>query len=198
VEQVGLEYLRAGMHQAGERAWPDPASAPGDSVVRLRAVRARNAAGRIGSEFKLTEPFSIEVEFWVLQEGHKLDVGLFIYNESGSLLFVTGDFQDPHWHDSPRPVGIHSSICNIPSDFFNEGTISILAGISTKPNISRVIERDAITLRLLDDFEGGGARGNYTREWPGGFVRPRMQWSFGFEAENQDSGMDDHTFSVGS
>jgi lipopolysaccharide transport system ATP-binding protein len=180
VQQVVLEYLREGMHQAGERTWPDRSQAPGDTVVRLRAVRARNTEGQVQSEFTLTEQFSIEVEFWVLHD-YQLDVALYIYNEAGSLLFVTGDFQDPHWHGKFRPVGIHRSICSIPANLLNEGSITILVGISTNPNIARVIERDAITLRLIDDFDHGGARGNYTREWPGGAVRPRMEWSFGFE-----------------
>jgi len=183
VQQVVLEYLRAGMNQAGERTWPDPSAAPGDDVVRLRAIRARTKHGQVGSEFTLTEPFSIEIEFWVLRPDHQLDVGLYIYNEAGNLLFVTGDFQDPHWHGRPRPAGIHRSICNIPANLLNEGSISILVGISTSPNISRVIERDAITLRLVDDFEDGGARGSLTREWPGGAVRPLLRWSFDFEPE---------------
>jgi lipopolysaccharide transport system ATP-binding protein len=196
VHSVVLEYLQSGMNQAGERTWSSPANAPGDAVARLRAVRARNADGLIGSEFNLTEAFSIEVEFWVLQEGHQLDVGLYVYNEAGGLLFVTGDFQDPHWNGRPRPIGIHRSICNIPGDFLNEGTISILAGISTNPHTLHAVERDAITLRLIDDFRSGGARGNYTREWPGGLVRPRMEWSFEFEAPRKDHVLDDDTFKV--
>jgi lipopolysaccharide transport system ATP-binding protein len=180
VQSVVAHYLDTGMRQGGERAWDQPAVAPGDDVAKLRAVRARDASGVVRGEFRITQSFTIEVEFWVLQPGHQLDVGLYIYNEAGSLLFITGDFQDTHWNGRQRPIGIHRSVCTIPADFLNDGIISVLAAVATNPHTLHAIERDAIAIRLIDDYKSGGSRGSYTREWPGGLVRPRMQWSFDF------------------
>ena len=186
VQQVIDGYLHSGMQQLGERVWNDPATAPGDDVARLRAVRACNPQGQVASQFKVTEPFCIEVEFWVLAPDNRLDVGLDFYNGAGDSIFVTSDFQDKAWNHRNRPVGIHTSRCHLPGNLLNEGTISVNAAVVTNPRGVHVIEKDAITLRIIDDFEPGGARGNYTREWPGGAVRPLMEWTFGFHAPEDE------------
>src|SRR5256714_13597536 len=80
VPQVVLKYLDSGIKQQGERVWTKAARAPGNDVVRLRAVRARDSEGAVRSDFSVTEPFSIEVEFHVLAAGHLLDVGIFFYD----------------------------------------------------------------------------------------------------------------------
>jgi lipopolysaccharide transport system ATP-binding protein len=181
VPQVVLRYLDAGIRQQGERVWNEIARAPGNEVVRLRAVRVRDLEGEIRSTFSVTEAFSIEIEFQVLAEGHQLDVGMYFYDESGSLVFLTGDFQDNTWNDRSRPIGLHRSICHVPANLLNEGMLSVLVGVATHPYTLHAAEPDAITVKLTDDLQPGGARGHYPREWPGGAVRPIMNWSFDFE-----------------
>jgi len=180
-KQVIAEYLGSGMRQTGERVWASPAKGPGDESVRLRAVRAVGADGKVASEFKVTEPFGIETEFWVLSPGFLLDVGLKFYNEDGILVFATADFQDVTWQNRPRPVGIHRSTCHVPANLLAEGTINILAAVVTNPHTVHVRETDSITVRIVDDWQPGGTRGNYTLPWPGGIVRPLTKWTFGFE-----------------
>jgi hypothetical protein len=154
----------------------------GDDVVRLKSVRAVGADGRVRAEFSVTEPIDVAVEMWVLQGDYPLSVSLYFYDEAGVLVFMTGDFQDPHWQNMPRPQGIHRSTCHIPPHLLNEGTLSVLVGVSTDPHTLHALERDAITIRLLDNLSPGGARGAYTRDWPGGVVRPLFRWTFAFEA----------------
>jgi len=185
VQKVVLKYLDSGIAQQGERTWLDIARAPGNDVVRLRGVRARDSQGNINNNFGVTERFCIEVEFEVLQAGHLLDVGLYFYDESGGLVFMTGDFQDRTWQDRPRPAGRHRSVCHVPENLLNEGILSILVGVATHPYTLHAAEPDAITIKISDDLQPGGARGNYPREWPGGAVRPIMSWSFGFEPANE-------------
>jgi lipopolysaccharide transport system ATP-binding protein len=187
VQPVVLEYLDSGIEKQGERAWPDTSRAPGNDVARLRAVRALDATGLISSTFNVREPLCIEIEFDVLAEGHQLDAGLYFYDESGALVFVTGDFQDSKWQERPRPVGVHRSICHVPGDLLNEGTLSILASVCTHPYTVHAIEPDAIRIKFTDDLQPGGARGSYPREWPGGSVRPIMEWSFDFKPPNKDA-----------
>ncbi len=53
------------------------------------------------------------------------------------------------------------------------------------------VQPDALTIRITDDLQPGGARGNYTKAWPGGVVRPLMPWSFDFEPlSNKETGAD--------
>ncbi|MDP2279063.1 MAG: polysaccharide ABC transporter ATP-binding protein, partial [Nitrospirota bacterium] len=94
VHGVVSAYLQSGMHRSGETTWKDPKAAPGDDVVRLRSVRAMNAQGQVSSDYKVTEPISIGVEFEALKPGYRLDAGFQCFDESGNMIFQAGDFQD--------------------------------------------------------------------------------------------------------
>jgi lipopolysaccharide transport system ATP-binding protein len=184
VRPVIQEYLTLDLGQAGERAWPNIETAPGDNVARLRAVRALNVNGEVSSEFSVRDDWYLEVEFAVLTPGFLINVNVFLYDESGILIFSSGDFQVSEWHDRTRAVGLHSSRCRIPRDLLNDGTIRVLAGIYSPPSTLRGIERDAISVRINEDLSTSGARGFYPGPWPGGAVRPRLEWEFGFTPQS--------------
>jgi lipopolysaccharide transport system ATP-binding protein len=180
--QVVDTYLQGGLEHVGERQWETPDRAPGNDVARLRAVRALDARGNVANEFSVREPFAVEVEFWVLKSGHALDSGFYFYDASGDLLFATGSFQDATWQTRLRPVGVHRDRCHIPADFLNEGALNVMAYVRSDPRPLHAQERDALQIRIRDDFDAGGARGSYSREWPGGTVRPLLQWTFDYKA----------------
>ena len=176
VRQVVQEYLTLDLRQAGERTWPDNKSAPGDSVARMRAVRALNTGGQVASEFSVRDEWYLEVEFSVLTSGHHINVNIFLYDESGILIFTAGDYQLPEWHERTRDAGVYRSRCRVPPDLLTDGTIRVLAGIYSPPSTLRGIERDAISVRINEDLSTSGARGFYPGPWPGGAVRPSLEW----------------------
>jgi len=186
VRQVIATYLKSNLNDRGEKQWNDAAIAPGDEVACLRSIRACNAEGRVLNEFNVTESFYIEVEFSVLKSTHNLNVSLYFSDESGNIIFVTGDFQDKRWQDHVRSRGIHRSRAHIPGNLLNEGTIRILVAIVTNPYTLHALQRDAISIKIRDDYDPDGARGNYTKKWRGGAVRPLLKWSFDFEPLNED------------
>ena len=55
------EYVRLGTEQAGERVWCCLDEAPGNEVVRIRAVRLRDKTGDISTSYNITEPVSVEI-----------------------------------------------------------------------------------------------------------------------------------------
>lgn len=174
------EYLTLDLGQAGERTWQNQETAPGDDVARLKAIRALNQKEEVASEFSVRDDWYLEVEFWVLVAGFNINVNVFLYDESGNLLFVAGDFQDTEWQHKTRQVGVHRSRCKIPGDLLNDCTIRVLAGIYSPPSTLRGIERDAISVRINEDLSTSGARGFYPGPWPGGAVRPSLEWEFGY------------------
>jgi lipopolysaccharide transport system ATP-binding protein len=180
VRPVIQEYLTLDLGQAGERTWPDNESAPGDSVARMRAVRALNLSGEVSSEFSVRDDWYLEVEFAVLSPGYHLNVNIFLYDESGILIFAAGDYQLEEWHERNREVGVYRSRCRVPKDLLNDGTIRVLAGIYSPPSTLRGIERDAISVRINEDLSTSGARGFYPGPWPGGAVRPSLDWECEF------------------
>jgi lipopolysaccharide transport system ATP-binding protein len=174
------EYLTLGLGQSGERAWEDHMTAPGDEVARLKAVRALNGNDQVASEFSVRDDWYLEVEFWVLAPGFNINVNVYLYDESGTLIFVAGDFQSGEWEQKSRQTGVHKSRCKIPGDLLNECTLRVLAGLFSPPTTLRAIERDAISVRINEDLSTDGARGFYPRPWPGGAVRPALQWEFDY------------------
>jgi len=169
-------YLSEGISQQGERKWAILSEAPGNEIVRLLAIRALNKDKKITSEFSIREPIFLEMEFFALKGDHNLEVAFEFFDSMGTYIFGVSDFQDDEWQGKIRPIGKYQVCCEIPGDLLNEGQIRIRGSITSQPLLNHVCENDALTIKILDNPEGGGARGNYTNEWPGGFIRPLLQW----------------------
>ena len=173
-EVVGA-YLSSHAGTAATREWSDT-EAPGDDVVRLRAVRVRRDDGEIGDAIDIRRPVGVEVEYDVLKPGHVLSPNLHFFNEEGTYVFMSGD-QDPEWRKTPRPTGRFSSTAWVPGNLLSEGTLFVGAAITTPDPVNvRVYERDAVAFQIIDTMEGDSVRG----EWGGaipGVIRPMLNWT---------------------
>jgi len=181
-QRVVQYYLGSGLHTLAERKWEDIKSAPGGDIVRLHAVRVKNSKGEITSELNIQEPIYVEMEYWVLQDGFSFDEFFRFYDESGLFLFVSYNNLSPTWANRKRPGGLYRSVCCIPGNFLNEGSINIWAAVATIPQPLLALEIDAITFHVFDPGSGG-VRGDYAVEWSGGVVRPMLAWETEFVAK---------------
>lgn len=175
--EVIKKYLQIGLKEGGEKLWPDLDNAPGDEVARIRAIRVLDKNMKICTEFDVTDPVNIEIEFDVIQEGHKMDCALYFYNEGGHLLAVTIDNLDSKWNDTRRPIGSYRCLCKIPGNILNNGQISIMAAVVTNPHTVHFLLQDVLRFDVRDDMRLYGVRGNYLQEWPPAALRPRLHWS---------------------
>ena len=174
--EVVNRYLTMGLELEGEKVWPDRSEAPGDETVRLRAVRALDRYGKICSNFDVRDPFSIQMEYWVLCNLEWLDVSVHFYNQRGELIFVSMDSTtDSSLGDRKRLAGFYKSTCHIPSDFLSNGQIYVRVTLTDEMNV-RVSQRDVVILNIGDAMDPEGVRGNYKWEWPPSAVRPRLEW----------------------
>jgi len=182
-DKVVNEYLNMGLHQTAEKVWDDIKSAPGDDVVRLHSVRTLNKDGKVCSEFDVRDPITIEINFNVLEEGHKLCAALEILNTAGQLLMISIDnYVKGNWHNQePHPQGLFRSRCVIPGDFLTEGDMSANLCIFSppaRPNIeSHIREIDILRFAVSDEMDPGGVRGSYPYEWGNPALRPRLNWT---------------------
>jgi lipopolysaccharide transport system ATP-binding protein len=174
-ESVVKHYLGSSRGINAERVWADSRTGPGDDVVRLKAVRARNSNGQVIGEFNIQESIYLDLEFWVLQDGWVLQGVFYFYDESGLLVFLSINNLDSEWHNKKRPAGIYHDICCIPGNFLNEGSYSVMAAVTTQPTILHALEHAAISFHVFDPGSGG-VRGDLIREWPGGVIRPLLEW----------------------
>ena len=183
--QVASTYLSSGLGMTAERVWPDRDKAPGDEIVRLRAVRVRAGGGEISDTTDIRQPVAIEMEFDVLQDGYELTPNYHFVNEHGVYVFVSGD-RDPAWFGRPRPKGRFVSIAWVPGDFLAEGTMIVGAAITTRePEEIHFFEREAVAFQVIDNL-ADSTRAGYTGHIPG-VVRPNLNWETRYTPLTRDS-----------
>ncbi len=182
-QRVASAYLTSGFGTSSMREWPDLAKAPGDEVVRLRAIRVRTENGELSDTFDIRRPIGVEIEYDVLAPNHLFHPHFGVTNEDGTLVFVAQDV-DPKWRARRRPVGHYTSTGWIPGNLLSEGAFSVWPSIMTlDPEVLRADARDAILLRVVDCLEAKDtSRGEYPRPIPG-LVRPMLHWETNYEPE---------------
>lgn len=180
-------YLSSGHAIPAERVWHHMKAAPGDDVVRLKAIRVRDRAGNVAERIDICHPIGIEVDYWNLSTGHRPSVGIHLWNAEGVHLFASQDFNNKQWHSSPRPRGLVRATCRIPGNFLAEGQVSITMTISSfSPTlIHHVVEYEVVSFEVADRSEGDGVRGHTRGAWPG-VLRPMLDWNI--EVQPEDTG----------
>ncbi len=174
--KVVSTYLNSGLGTTAAREWSDLNKAPGDDVVRLRAVRVRLKDGQVSDAIDIRQPVGLEMEYEVLQPGQTFMVYYRVLNEDGTVIFVSVD-TDPDWRQRPRPAGRYISTAWVPGNLLNEGTVFVGAAIRTlNPMIRRFHAYDAVAFQVIDSLEGDAARGDYTGNLKG-VVRPLLDWN---------------------
>ena len=185
--QVANAYLNSGVSTAAAREWPDITTAPGDEVARFRAVRVRSGEGKVIESIDAREPVGIELEFEILKSGHKYLPHFALWNQNGTVLFVSVDV-DPEWRARRRPPGRYVSTGWIPGNMLAEGLIYVQAVlISLEPETIHANVEEAVAFRVLDDMTATTtARGDYPNPMPG-VMRPLLEWTTSFETRLGDT-----------
>ena len=164
---------------SGEVRWEDVDSAPGSEYVRLRAVRVRQSNhGITDATVDIGEPLQIEIEYEVLRDQTALYAGIFL--KTAAQEFVLSSFNAPSvtltpddWYDRPMDPGCYRSTCTLPGNFLNDTTYSITA------NVGRILGRPDIHAEDVLTFDGhdsGAMRKEYSGNWAGPVIRPRLAW----------------------
>jgi len=168
-------YLNSGLGTTAKREWPDLATAPGDDVARLRAVRVRTKDGQTTEAVDIREPVGLEMEFEVLQPNHMLFPYYNVYNQEGIKVFSAID-QNPDWKGRPRSTGQYVSTAWIPGNLLSEGMLFVGAALRT-PNrkIRHFHAREAVAFQVIDSMDGNSARGDFSGRMSGA-VRPLLEW----------------------
>ena len=179
-EDVVSSYLNAGHGTTAQKTWPERDQAPGDDVVRLRAVRVRTEDGTVREGMDIRQAIGVEMEFDVAECGHNLMPYYDLFNEEGTKIFAAIDL-DPEWEERHRSVGRYVSTAWIPGNLLSEGLVYVRASIRTDDRrLRRFSERDVIAFHVIDSGDPDSARGS----WPGrleGTVRPRLRWETRYE-----------------
>ena len=173
--EVTAAYLRSDLGTMAHRVWPEPATAPGDRVVRLRSVSVIADDGAPRETMDIRRPVILEMAYEVLRPGYTLIPNFHLFNEEGICVFVTAD-SDPDWQRRTKSAGRYVSRVTVPGNFLSEGTLVVDAAISTMdPATVHVHEREAVAFQVIDSIDGDSMRGEFGGTVPG-VVRPRLDW----------------------
>jgi lipopolysaccharide transport system ATP-binding protein len=177
-QEVIQHYLSSGQAAGGERIWPEPDQAPGDTLVRLHAVRVFQDSDYPSEDVDISKEIRIAIDYWCLQDDARLYSALWLKDKMGTAVLASGNFTSQNlthdeWYDRPRPAGLYRSICRIPPTFLNEGLYSVMVILGKAPTTTIVMEDSAISFVVHDT---GEMRREYYGEWAG-VVRPKLAWT---------------------
>jgi lipopolysaccharide transport system ATP-binding protein len=169
-------YLQTGAVSSGEVIWKDPASAPGNNRVRLRAVRVRGN-GSITAQVAIDQGCQIEVEYWNLTAALHLTVSVILCDKVGIEVFNCGNVPSANlncdsWSGKPFPIGLFRSVCTIPQNLLNDGRYTFKVAIVSNLKTVEVLTDDIFGFNAYD---GGEMSKEYTGIWPG-VIRPKLAW----------------------
>jgi lipopolysaccharide transport system ATP-binding protein len=178
-EVVG-KYLHGGIRASYEREWIDRKSAPGNDAVRIRAVRIRNDRMSMTNVIDISQPFSVELEYEVLQPGLILAPHFGLVNEEGDLLFLAYEV-NLSWRDVPRKVGKYVSQGIVPGHLLTEGTyfISVFCRTLHTRDVD-IEEHETVMFQVVESKGEHSARGNIGGHIPG-LIRPLLEWKTRFD-----------------
>ena len=174
VADVVADYMHSELGTTAARVWPVE-HAPGGDVARLRAARIEDLNGDVLDTIDIRTPFSIAVEYDVLQDGNILLPNFHLYNNEGIPVFSAVDL-DSEWRGRERPTGRYVSRAIIPGNLLAEGAFFVrTAMITLEPVKVQYNEPDAVAFQVMDTIDGDSARGDYGGNLVG-VMRPKLDW----------------------
>ncbi len=174
---VTAQYLAIGGAKRGARRYAEDVYAPGDNVVRLRAVRIRGKGGETCGTVDIGREFGIEMEFEVAEGGAMLFPSIIVHSERWPVLWATDT--GSAWHGRPRPAGRYTEVAWVPANLLSEGVLRVTAAVhSFRPHRTHFVEPDSVVFHAVET--SGGARGQYSG-FIEGAVRPLLQWTVEYE-----------------
>ncbi len=156
---------------------------PGNEFAKLIEVSIVNKVNQIDGSILIDEPFSIQVLYEDYKASALNTAILQIKDDYGNIIFSTNEFNSPDWETKKVP-GVTLSICELPGNFFAEGTYTVLVALGHyNPNMIHVLLDDVVSFTVLETYTGKTVRKNAGNTWPG-IVRPFMHWKI----KNNDDG----------
>jgi len=173
-------------------SWPEVGHAPGNDVVRLRAVRIVGQDGTVRQQFDVRDPMVLEIEFQVYKKA-QIAISVQFIGPLGNYIMASMDnfINGPWGKQPPYLVGTYRSSCFIPGDLLNEGQLSINLWIYSPPfapnQSPHVRLLNVVSIDISDSHDLNGARGGYPFEWGiEAAVRPKLRWTTEQVTKNKD------------
>jgi len=164
-------YIESGMEKTAEVMW-DLVSAPGGEIARMTAVRILNEQGKVCEQHYLSQPVTLEMEFWCFRSDIRLNPHFHVYNAHGICVFATSNLSDGKWGTRQYRRGLYRARCIIPANLLNEGQYRVSAIVVRDNTIVLARQEEVVSFHMNDD---GSGRGDHVGTWIG-VIRPILSW----------------------
>jgi lipopolysaccharide transport system ATP-binding protein len=158
-------YLQENAISQHESVWPDPATAPGNDIVRLHSVRVLPQLDESTDRITVRTPIRLEFSYWNFEPDALLHVSLHLYSLEEVCVFNVAS------QPAKRPVGLLRDSCEIPPNLLNDGNYYIRL-LVVRDFSTFVFNYPNVAAFEVDDIEREGA---WFGKWPG-VVRPAIHW----------------------
>jgi len=176
VEETIAAYLASGAELGGERRW-DEERAPGNERIRVRAMRLRDQNGRPASVLDRRSPFTVEIEYELLDTVAQMQVGFWVLTSEGIVVFVAGDRDNEDWLDRPRAPGRYRSRARVPGGLLNAGIYYLNLGVDMPLGKTVTMFDNALQFSLE---QTGTPRHSSHGAWrPPGVISLSLDWEIG-------------------
>jgi len=161
----------------GEIVWNDPQKAPGNSLVRLHAVRIISN-GQVTGYPAVNHDIEIQFDYWNLEANSRRFISIQVDNAMNFTVFTSsnlkmGSLTDDPWVYKSYPAGFFRTICVIPKYLLNIGIhyITLFINGAMLSDII-ILQRNILSFDVQEDLD---LRKNYSGPWIGA-VRPILSW----------------------
>ena len=141
----------------------------------LTSEKAFKSIFRFGeeiSEFDLSRPFFVKIQFEVLEDDASVGFSLVFSDNEGIELFASLSNSEPRYYNKKLKKGAYEAYCEVFGDLFNNIDIVIsLICFASQWTDSFIIE-NALKINGVDD---GILKADYFGNY-GGFLRPKFNW----------------------
>jgi lipopolysaccharide transport system ATP-binding protein len=169
-------HVAAGSDDTISREWSDINEAPGNDVVRLRAVRIVGSSGAPLSTVKHSETVGIQMVYDVLEDGHVLSPYFTVVTDAGVDLFSTAD-SDESVDKIPRKPGRYINTAWVPANLLTDGCHYVRAVMRSVRSQNRPFtERDVISFSVIDD-SGNMVGASWWEGRASGIISPQLNWT---------------------
>jgi lipopolysaccharide transport system ATP-binding protein len=175
VEDAINTYLNSDQIGNGEIIYKD--HFPGDEKAVLRAARIVGTDGSPTVNVQINEPFFIEIEYELLENGMRVYPNIHIKDAFGQYVFVTSDSVCDNDSSKKSKAQRYISRCKLPGNLLNAGTFYVgIALTSVYPLIVHFFEQDLLFITIHDPIDGILTRADgYSGPIPGP-IRPILEW----------------------
>jgi lipopolysaccharide transport system ATP-binding protein len=171
-DQIIPHYIKSGKQTDGIRIWDETSVNTHDPRLKIRSLRILGPDGSTTGHIDIRKPFTVEVEYQILETLPQFRVALWVLTSDGTVAFSSTDSVDPDYDEGPRSPGFYVSRCFIPGNLLNESfyNLTLSADIPTKKIL--FYEDGAIGFSA----EKTGGLGTRFPEKQAGVVCPPLKW----------------------